>query len=69
MEGLKIAIKLRELGIPIPIIDLLNGVISIEKKLILVSDDNHFQYFFNVEQNLKIISVDSFLNEIKKSIH
>ncbi|MHC1590578.1 MAG: hypothetical protein ACXQS8_00660 [Candidatus Helarchaeales archaeon] len=65
-EGLKIALRLRKKGTPIPIIDLLNGVISVEKDLILVTDDKHFEYLRAVEPSLQFISIDSYLDEIHK---
>ena len=64
-QAFKNAILLREKGTPIPTIDLLIGTISVEKNLILVSDDSHFEYLQEAEPRLKIINSDTFIKKVK----
>lgn len=64
-QAFKNAIILREKGTPIPTIDLLIGTISVDKKLILVSDDNHFSYFQAADPRLKLISSKEFIQKIQ----
>jgi predicted nucleic acid-binding protein len=63
-QAFKNALLLREKGTPIPTIDILIGTITVDKNLILVSDDLHFQYLQEVEPRLKIISSESFIKRI-----
>ncbi len=63
-QAFKYALLLREKGTPIPTIDILIGTITVNKNLILVSDDLHFQYLQEVEPHLKIISSESFIKKI-----
>ncbi|MHA1190862.1 MAG: type II toxin-antitoxin system VapC family toxin [Promethearchaeota archaeon] len=60
-QAFKNALLLREKGTPIPTIDLLIGTITVEKNLILVSDDNHFKYLQDVDPRLKRITSEIFL--------
>ena len=62
-QAFKYALLLREKGTPIPTIDILIGTISVDKNLILVSDDSHFKYFQEVEPRLKIIDAESFIKK------
>ena len=62
-QAFKNAILLREKGTPIPTIDILIDTITVDKNLILVTDDLHFQYLQEVEPRLKIISSESFLKK------
>lgn len=63
-QGFKYALLLREKGTPIPTVDILIGTITVEKNLILVSDDSHFEFFQKVEPRLKIIKSETFLKAI-----
>jgi predicted nucleic acid-binding protein len=65
LQAFKNAILLREKGIPMPTIDILIGTITVEKNLILVSDDSHFEHLQEVEPRLKIINSDAFIKKIK----
>ncbi len=64
-QSFKNALSLREKGTPIPTIDILIGAITVEKNLILVSDDSHFKYLQEVEPRLKIITSETFIKEIQ----
>ena len=57
------ALLLREKGTPIPVIDILIGTITVDKNLILVSDDSHFKSLQDVEPRLKIITSDLFIKK------
>ena len=61
----KNALLLREKGTPIPTIDILIGTITVEKNLILVSDDLHFQFLQEVEPRLKMISSELFEKKMR----
>ena len=62
-QAFKYALLLREKGTPIPTIDILIGTISVEKNLVLVSDDSHFNYFQKIEPRLKIINAETFIKK------
>jgi len=64
-QGFRNALLLREKGTPIPTIDILIGTITVDKNLILVSDDSHFEYLQEVEPRLKIITSDTFIKKIQ----
>jgi len=64
-QAFKNAILLREKGTPMPTIDILIGTITVEKNLILVSDDSHFEYLQEVEPRLKIINSEAFIKNIQ----
>ncbi len=64
-QAFKNAILLREKGTPMPTIDILIGTITVEKNLILVSDDSHFEYLQEVEPRLKIINSEAFIKKIQ----
>ena len=64
-QGFKNALLLRKKGTPIPTVDILIGTITVEKNLILVSDDSHFNYFQGVEPRLKIIQPDEYIKNIQ----
>jgi len=63
-QAFKNAILLREKGTPMPAVDILIGTISVEKNLILVSDDSHFEYLQEVEPRLKIINSEDYMKRI-----
>jgi predicted nucleic acid-binding protein len=63
-QAFKNAILLREKGTPMPTIDILIGTITVEKNLILVSDDSHFENLQEVEPRLKIINSEAFIKKI-----
>ncbi|MHA1797724.1 MAG: type II toxin-antitoxin system VapC family toxin [Candidatus Helarchaeota archaeon] len=65
--GLELAIKLRKKGIPIPVIDLLNGLIAMNENAILITDDSHFKSLQDVQPSLKIMSINKYIEEFKKS--
>lgn len=65
-EGIKYAVKLRERGIPIPTVDILNGTIAIDKNIYLVSDDKHYELFQSIEPSLKLISIETYIENIQK---
>ena len=64
-QGFKNALLLREKGTPIPTVDILIGTITVEKNLILISDDSHFEYLQEVEPRLKIINSEVFIKKIQ----
>lgn len=64
-QAFKNAVLLREKGTPMPTIDILIGTITVEKNLILVSDDTHFNYLQEVEPRLKIIKSEEFVKKIQ----
>jgi len=66
-QSLKNAILLREKGTPIPTIDILIGTVTVEKNLILVSEDSHFEYFQEVDPRLKIVSFETFLEKTQST--
>ena len=59
----KYAILLREIGTPIPAIDILIGAITVDKNMILVSDDSHFESLLQVEPRLKIFKSEEYLKD------
>jgi len=63
-QAFRNAIFLREKGTPIPTIDLLIGTITIDKNLVLVSEDLHFQYLQNIDPRLKMIAPEDFIHNI-----
>ena len=65
VQAFKNAILLREKGTPMPTIDILIGTITVEKNLILVSDDSHFEYLQEVEPRLKLINSEAFIKKIQ----
>jgi len=65
-KGLNYALKLREKGTPIPTVDILNGTIAVNKNACLVTDDLHFKWFQSIEPSLTFISIESYLEYIKK---
>jgi len=64
-QGFKNALLLREKGTPIPTVDILIGTITVDKNLILVSDDSHYKHLQEVEPRLKIINSESFFKKIQ----
>ena len=64
-QGFKNALLLREKGTPIPTVDILIGTITVDKNLILVSDDSHFEHLQEVEPRLKIINSKAFIKKIQ----
>lgn len=64
-QSFKNAVLLRENGTPIPTIDILIGTITVEKNLILVSNDLHFESLQKVEPRLKIINSESYIKNRK----
>ncbi|MHA1648641.1 MAG: hypothetical protein ACTSYB_00485, partial [Candidatus Helarchaeota archaeon] len=65
-NSLDYALKLRNQGTPIPIIDILNGAIAVEKKANLVTDDAHFKVLNSIEPSLNVITTADNLIEIQK---
>ena len=65
-QAFKNAVLLREKGTPIPTIDILIGTITVEKNLILVTDDSHFNYLQEVEPRLMIINSEEFVEKSLK---
>ncbi len=63
-QSFKNAVLLREKGTPIPMIDILIGTITVEKNLILVSNDIHFKSLQKIEPRLKIINLEVYTKEI-----
>ena len=61
-------VLLRERGIPIPAIDILIGTIAIDKNLILVSDDSHFNFIKKMNSDLKLINSVNYLEEFFQKI-
>ncbi len=64
-QGFKNAVLLREKGDPIPTIDILIGTITVDKNLILVSNDIHFKSLQEVEPRLKIINSEAYIENIQ----
>ncbi len=64
-KSFKNAVLLREKGTPIPTIDILVGTITVEKNLILVSNDIHFKSLQKIEPRLKIINSETYINNIQ----
>ncbi|KKK43961.1 hypothetical protein LCGC14_1052530 [marine sediment metagenome] len=64
-QSFKNAVLLREKGTPIPTIDILIGTITVEKNLILVSNDTHFKSLQIIEPRLKIINSETFIKNIR----
>jgi len=64
-QGFKNALLLREKGTPIPTVDIMIGTITVDKNLILVSDDSHFKHLQEVEPRLKIINSELFFEKIQ----
>jgi predicted nucleic acid-binding protein len=64
-QSFKNAILLREKGTPIPTIAILIGTITVEKNLILVSNDIHFEALQKVEPRLKLINSDTYVKNIQ----
>ena len=64
-QSFKNAVLLREVGTPIPTIDILIGTITVEKNLILVSNDTHFKSLQKIEPRLKIINSETFIKNIQ----
>lgn len=67
-QSLKYALFLRKKGTPIPAIDILIGAITVEKNLILVSDDSHFESLEAVEPRLKVIGLEEYINDFQEYI-
>lgn len=65
-SGLKYALKLREKGIQIPTIDILNGTIAVDRNICLVTDDLHFKSFKSIEPHLKFISSEIYTEKIQE---
>ena len=64
-QSFKNALLLREKGTPIPSIDILIGTIAVEKNLILVSNDLHFEILQKVEPRLKQINSETYIQSIQ----
>ena len=60
-KSFKNAVLLREKASPIPTIDILIGTITVEKNLILVSNDIHFKSLQKIEPRLKIINSETYI--------
>jgi predicted nucleic acid-binding protein len=60
---LKLAIRLRKNGTPIPISDLIIASTAIICNLILISDDHHFQLIQQVELALQLKPLKDFHSE------
>jgi hypothetical protein len=65
-QAFKNAVLLRGKGTPIPTIDIIIRTITVEKNLILVSDDSHYKNLQEVEPRLKIINSEEFLEKSLK---
>ncbi len=65
-QALKYALLLRKNGTPIPVIDILIGVITVEKNMILVSEDSHFDDLQAVEPRLKLIGLEIYIESLQK---
>jgi len=63
-NAMKIALKLRKKGTPVPIIDLLIATIAVERDFFLVSDDSHMKLIQDVESSLKIANTEKYLKKI-----
>ena len=61
--ALEYSLLLRKKGTPIPTIDILIGTITIDKNMILVSDDSHFESLQQVEPRLNIIKSVEYLKD------
>ena len=64
-QSFKNAVLLREKGTPLPTIDILIGTITVEKNLILVSNDIHFKSLQKIEPRLKIINSEVYIKNIQ----
>ena len=64
-QSFKNAVLLREKGTHIPTIDILIGTITVEKNLILVSNDIHFESLQKIEPRLKIINTEAYIQNIQ----
>ncbi len=64
-QSLKYALLLRKNGTPIPIIDILIGTITVEKNMVLVSEDSHFIDLQVVEPRLKLIYLESYIEKLQ----
>lgn len=64
-QSFKNALLLREKGTPIPTVDILIGTITVEKNLILVSSDIHFESLQKIEPRLKIINSEAYIKNIQ----
>jgi len=64
-QSFKNAVLLREKGTPIPTIDILIGTITVDKNLILVSNDIHFKSLQKIEPRLKIINSEAYIKNIQ----
>jgi len=67
-HSLDYAIKLRIKGTPIPAIDLVIGAIAVDRKLCLVTNDAHFDYFREIETTLRVCSVGDYLKDISQNL-
>lgn len=65
-QALKYALLLRKNGTPIPVIDILIGAITVEKNMILVSEDSHFSDLQAVEPRLKLIGLETYIESLQK---
>ena len=63
-NAMKIALKLRKKGTPVPTIDLLIATMALEREFCLVSDDAHMNLIEDVEPSLKIVNTEKYLNKI-----
>lgn len=63
--GFKNAVLLREKSTPIPVVDILIGTITVEKNLILVSNDMHYRSLQEVEPRLKVIDSEAFFKNVR----
>ncbi|MHA1145639.1 MAG: type II toxin-antitoxin system VapC family toxin [Candidatus Helarchaeota archaeon] len=65
-NALKYAFELREHGTPLPAIDVLIATIAINRSKYLVTNDEHFKFFQDIEPRLKIISMEELMVRIQK---
>ncbi len=64
-QAFKNSVLLRAKGTPLPAVDILIGTITVEKNLILVTNDTHFDKLQEVEPRLKIINSNIYLKSIQ----
>lgn len=64
-QSFRYAVLLREKGTPIPTLDILIGTITVDKNLILVSNDIHFKSLQKIEPRLKIINSKDYIKNIQ----
>ena len=58
LKSIEIMVKLREIGKPVPAIDVLIAAICIRRDLKLLTKDKHFLYIKEVEPEFRVEMVD-----------